>query len=283
MRSNIFREVLRKLLFFFFLFLIYPVTIFSQCLKGRVFSSETSEGLGFVSIGIVGKNIGTVASGDGNFSLIVDRGFDNDSLRFSMIGYYSKTLCIKKLRDIKEENINLVPKSYVLGDVNIVYSKPRKKLIGTPVMKEDLKSGFGSNNLGSEVGLMFTVNKKVRLKDLNINVATCTYDTVTYRLNIYKVVGKEIYENILTEPIYITFTKEETDQVVTSDLSKYSIIIDGSVVVALELYRDLGEGKLLFNTQYFTGYTLHRESCEGAWSQSSGAIGMYLNSNEIRQ
>lgn len=280
MRSEIFWKVTRKLLFF--LFLANPITLFSQCLTGRVLSSETSEGIGFVSIGVVGKNIGTVATKDGNFTLIIDKGFDNDSLRFSMIGYRSKSMCIKKLREAEVGDINLDPKKYVLGDVNIVYSKPRKKLIGTPVLTKELKSGFGSNNLGSEVGLMLTVNKKVRLKDLNINIATCTYDTVTYRLNIYKVIDNEEYTNILTKPVYITFTKDMTDQVLTFDLSKYSIVIEGTVMVALELYKDLGEGKLLFNTRYFKGYTLHRESCEGNWSQSSGAIGMYLNSNEIR-
>lgn len=272
---------MRKLLLF--LTLSYPLTIFSQCLTGRVLSSETSEGIGFVSIGIVGKNIGTVSTKDGNFTINVDKGFDNDSLRFSMVGFCSKSLCIKKLRDTTERDINLDPKSYELGDVNVVYSKPRKKLIGTPVMTQKLKSGFGSNSLGSELGLSLYVNKRVRLKDLNLNIATCTYDSVTYRLNIYKVVDKEKYINILTEPVYITFTKDKIGDVLTFDLSKYSIVIEGNVVVALELYKDLGNGKLLFNTQYFKGYTLHRESCEGTWSQSSGAIGMYLHSNEIRQ
>ena len=141
---------------------------------------------------------------------------------------------------------------------------------------------FGNNELGSEMGIKIDVSKKVRLKDINLNVAICTFDSVTYRLNIYQSDCNKGYENILKEPIYISFTKDKIDKVLSFDLSEYSIIIEGNVLVALELYKELGEGRLLFQTQFFTGSTYHRKTCEGNWSQVPGAIGMYLNSNEIR-
>ncbi|MGB8491750.1 MAG: carboxypeptidase-like regulatory domain-containing protein [Bacteroidales bacterium] len=266
------------------LFLLYcPAGAYSQCYKGNVLSSETNSGIGYASVGIIGSNVGTVCDGDGNFTLNLYETSDSDTLRFSMIGYDPKSICIRQIRKSSSTTIFLDPKSYPLNEVKVVYYKPRKMRLGSPVKTNDLRSGFESNNLGSELGVKINVRKKVRLKDINLNVAKCTYDSVTYRLNIYQAdrMGSG-YKNILTRPIYISFTKDRINDVLSFDLSDYSIIIEGNILIALELYKELGEGKLLFNTQYFTGLTYHRKSSGGSWTQSPGAIGMYLNSNEIR-
>jgi hypothetical protein len=113
-------------------------------------------------------------------------------------------------------------------------------------------------------------------------VAICTFDSVTYRLNIYQSVNQAEYKNILTEPIYISFSRDKINKVLTFDLSKYSIIIEGDVLITLELYKDLGEGKLLFRTEFFTGITYHKKTSEGNWTESPGVIGMYLNGQLIK-
>jgi hypothetical protein len=259
------------------------LVVSGQCQKGRVISSETRAGIGFASVGIIGKNIGTVSDRDGNFILDIDEVYNDDSLRFSMIGYYPKSVKVSqfKLNPLKE--ISLVPLSYALKEVKVVYNKPVRKRLGTPVTDDYVRSGFGYNDLGSELGIKVYAKRKVKLNSINLNVSKCTYDSVTYRVNIYRVSDETGYENILTEPIYVSFTKGEISNVLSFDLSKYSIVVEGNILVALELYKDLGEGKLLFNTQYFTGTTFHRKTSEGIWTASPGAIGMYLNSNEIRQ
>ena len=256
--------------------------ISGQCQKGRILSSETRSGIGFASVGIVGKNVGTVSDGEGNFTLDIDEIYDDDSLRFSMIGYYPKSVKVSQYRQNPQKDIFLIPLSYVLKEVEVVYNKPVKKRLGNPVTDDFVRSGFGSNDLGSELGIVVYAKRKVRLKDINLNVSKCTYDSVTYRVNIYKVSLDTCYENILTKPIYISFTKEDINKPLSFDLSRYSIIVKGNIMVALELYKDLGDGKLLFNTQYFTGSTFHRRTSEGTWTESPGLIGMYLNSNEIR-
>jgi hypothetical protein len=105
---------------------------------------------------------------------------------------------------------------------------------------------------------------------------------VTYRLNIYKSVNQTDYKNILTEPIYISFSKDKINNVITYDLSKYSIVVEGDILIALELYKDLGEGRLLFHTEFFTGSTFHRKTIDGNWSESPGVIGMYLDGHVIK-
>lgn len=270
-------------LLFFILFI--PGLIFSQSQKGKVLSSKTNSGIGFVNVVISGNNIGTVSDARGNFSIILDKIHDNDSLRFSMIGYESKSLLIRQFKDDSTKNIYLNPRSYNLLEVNVVSRKNRKPKairIGTPVTSNLLKSGFTDNNLGSELGIKVRVRGRMKLKDINLNVATCTFDSVTYRLNIYQLENLTEYKNILTEPIYISFSKEQIKDVITYDLGRHFILIEGDVLIALELYKDLGEGRLLFQTEFFTGSTFHRKTIEGEWTESAGVIGMYLNGQVIK-
>ena len=164
----------------------------------------------------------------------------------------------------------------------MIYHKPKEIRLGTPVTTNDLRSGFAYNDLGSELGIKVHVKGQVKLKDINFNVAICTFDSVTYRLNIYQSLNQTEYKNILSKLIYISFSKDKINNAITFDLSKYSIIIEGDVLITLELYKDLGEGKLLFHTEYFTGTTYHKKTSEGKWTEAPGVIGMYLHGQLIR-
>jgi hypothetical protein len=265
----------------FFLLFISGL-VFSQSQRGRVLSSETNSGIGFVDVGIIGKNIGTVTDKAGNFTLTLDNIYNNDSIRFSMIGYEPKSLLAGQFKTDSIKNVYLKPVLYALKEVRVIYHKPRKIILGTEVVSNDLRSGFGSNDLGCELGIKIHVRGQVKLKDINLNVAVCTYDSVTYRLNIYQSDNKIDYKNILTVPIYISFSKDKINNVITFDLWKYSIIVEGNVIIALELYKDLGEGSLLFHTEYFTGYTYHRKAIEGNWIEAPGVIGMYLHGQLVK-
>ena len=282
MKFYITRLSIKAVLLIFVLFSSIPV--YSQSLKGKVLSKSTNAGIGFVNVVIVGKNIGTVSDEDGNFTIEHVNLFDSDSLRFSIIGYESKNLSVLQFKEDSVKKVFLDLKIYKLLEVNVVHKKGRKPkeiIIGTPVVSNDLKSGFENNDLGSELGIKVHVKQPVLLKDLNLNVATCTFDSVTYRLNIYQSVNQIEYKNILTEPIYISFSKDKIMNVITYDLRRYSIIVEGNILIALELYKDLGEGSLLFHTEFFTGFTFHRKTIEGNWTKSPGVIGMYLDGQII--
>ena len=262
-------------LLFFVLFISGPV--FSQSQKGKVLSSETNWAIGYVNIGIIGKNVGTVSDEFGNFTINLDNIYNNDSLRFSIIGYEAKSFLVRNFKENLIKNVYLTPVLYDLKEVKVIYRRTKGIRLGTQVLSNSLKSGFANNNLGSELGIKVNVKNRVELKDINLNVAVCTFDSVTYRLNIYQSVNNTGYKNILTEPIYISFSKDKINNVITFDLTKYSIIIEGNVLIALELYKDLGEGSLLFHTEFFTGYTYHKKTSEGSWIKAPGVIGMYLN------
>lgn len=247
-----------------------------------VLSAATKTGIGYVNVGIVGMNIGTVADQFGNFTLALDSKYSKDSIRFSMIGYESKSFLIGQFKKDSIKTVYLEPRFYDLQEVKVIYHKAKVIRLGNPVTSNNLKSGFANNELGSEMGIKINVRGEVRLLDLNLNIATCTYDSVTYRINIYQSEDGTEYRNILTKPIYISFTKERIDNAVTFDLSEYSIIITGKVLITLELYKDLGGGSLLFHTEFFTGTTYHRKTSQGTWNEALGEIGMYVHGYLIR-
>jgi hypothetical protein len=277
-----FNQHMRNIKTGFILFIFFcPGLVFCQTYKGMVLTDETREGIGFVNVGIIGKNVGTVTDQLGNFVLFIDSRYDNDSLRFSLIGYLPRSYLVRDFREDPVKEILLKRKLYDLNEVTVTYHRAKSIRLGVPVESDQLKSGFSDNELGSEMGIKLETNGKVRLEDINLNVATCTYDSVTYRLNIYQCQDKDKYVNILQKPIYLTFSKDKIKDAITLDLRKYSIIIEGNVLITLELYKDLGEGRLLFRTQFFTGTTYHRKTSEGSWMASPGLIGMYLHGQLI--
>lgn len=265
------------------LFLLFlPHLINGQQVTGRVISAETGAGIAYVNVGIIGRNSGTVTDEKGNFSLVIDKEFDNDSLRFFMIGFEPKALLAGQFRNDPSKVISLHPVIYQLGEVLISSRRTRKTEIGDEVVPNDFRSGFAYNSLGSELGHRVYARHPIKLQDINLNIGVCTYDSVTYRLNIYQKTESGAYKNILTVPIYLSFTKEQTNEPVTFDLNKYSIVIEGDVIIALELFKDLGEGRLLFRTRFLQGSTIHRKASEAEWTEAAGSVGIYLHGLVIR-
>ena len=264
-----------------FLVWFIPGLIFSQTQKGKVLSDEFKTGIGFVNIGVIGRNFGTVADKSGNYTINLTKISDKDSLRFSMIGYDSRSFLVGEFRKDSIRDVYLSQRVYCIPEFTVVYHKPRRVKLGDEVTSDQLRSGFGSNDLGSELAIKVYSRNRVRLEDINLNVSICTFDSVTYRLNIYQSTNNIDYNNILNEPVYLSFTKDKIKNAITFDLTKYSIIVEGDIMIALELYRDLGEGRLLFHTEYFTGTTYHRKSSTGVWSEASGVVGMYLRGVKI--
>ena len=263
-------------------FLAMSQVTFGQSQEYKVISEGTTLGIGYVNIGVIGRNIGTVTDESGRFRLDFAEINDNDSLRFSMIGYESGTYAVSRLKSDPSATVFLRPRTYELPEMKVVYPRGRDILLGTPVVSNALRSGFSDNNLGSELGIKLNVKRRLKLKDINLNVGVCTYDSVTYRLNVYRQSEDDTWANILTKPIYISFTKNDVSKPVTLDLKDYYIFLEGPTIITLELYRELGEGKLLFLTQFFTGTTYHRKTKEGVWTQSPGQIGMYLHGQSFR-
>jgi hypothetical protein len=261
--------------------LLIPGILCSQSKSGRVLSTETQSGISFVSIGIIGKNVGTVSDEYGNFSIKLDKIYDNDSIRFSIIGYETKTFLVHNFKIDTLKTVFLKPILYEIKEVTIKYRRQRIFTIGEEVTSGNLVSGFASNDLGAEMGIKAYLRVPLKLNDINLNVAACTFDSVTYRLNIYELINENEYRKVLQKPVYISFSKHNIKKAITFDLRKYLIDIKGSILITLELYKDLGKGNLLFYTKDSEDIIYHKKTSEGTWTTSFGALGFYLHGQRI--
>jgi hypothetical protein len=95
--------------------LLLPRFLICQTIHGRVLSSKTDSAISYVNIGIVGKNIGTVSDESGKFILKFERIDKDDSLRFSMVGYKSRTVQLSSFRDDTSKTVFLDPVLYNLN------------------------------------------------------------------------------------------------------------------------------------------------------------------------
>ncbi|MCB0514855.1 MAG: carboxypeptidase-like regulatory domain-containing protein [Chitinophagales bacterium] len=249
-------------------------TIWAQDITGMVVNSANEQAIEFVNIGIVGKNIGTVSDENGHFSLFIDAHLDNDSILFSAIGYAPQWIKIADLRRNSDATIRLEEKVYEFSEVVIKPKTFKKKILGITADIKQIAAGFHDNLLGYECGIMIKVKKTAILKQLNINVSSCTYDSVFYRLNIYEDRGEMGFENILKEPIYIKLLKEEVEDEIQIDLRAKNIVVSGNALITLEHIKNLGEGHLDFCAA-FGKKTYFRETSQAKWE--TVPVGISIN------
>ena len=246
-------------------------------ITGSVLDAENNLPVEYVNIGIVGKNIGTVSDKSGQFNLLIETQYLNDSLLFSCIGYESYFV---KISDIKENDIILLKeKSFLLNEVVVVPRIFKEQVFGITAKSGIGVTGFENNNLGYECGLLMKNKKRAKIKSVKVNISSCTYDTIFYRLNIYEIKEKGGFENILTEPIYVIASKEDIlNSSLQVDLAEQNIVVNGNFLVTLEHIRDLGKGGLWFPAT-LKQKTYYRKTSQGKWETVPIGISLSVIAN----
>lgn len=94
--------------FFIILFLLSSnVLLFGQSVSGIVFETTGETPVEFVNIGIVGKNIGTVSDQNGKYTLQINPEYQNDTLRFTCIGFHSYSVKVSDFIGLGNGNVSL--------------------------------------------------------------------------------------------------------------------------------------------------------------------------------
>lgn len=250
--------------FFIIIFLFIYNTILGQTITGILKNAYNQEPIEFANIGIDGENTGTVTDVNGRFNLFVDSKYDNDTMLFSVIGYKPLLIKIADLRKKNENVIFLEEKVYELAEVIIRPKIFKQRTLGVTTKFKNVSAGFKDNLLGYECGILMKVKKRAFIKKVNINISKSSYDTIFYRLNIYKVKGIMDFENILREPIYIKMPQDSVKDEIQVDLQSKNILVEGDFLVTLEHVKDLGDGFLNFCAG-LTDKTYYRKTSQGKW------------------
>jgi hypothetical protein len=257
-------------------FIFLQVSAFGQNYNGLVLNTKDQKPLGFVNIGIVGKNIGTISDENGKYNLVLDNKFNNDTLKFSLISFELFSIKVSDYKLLSNKNIALKEKYYKLNEVVISPKAYKQKTLGYTTNSKVIRAGFERNDLGYECGVLLKIKKSAILETLNLNVVSCTFDTIFYRINLYKVVNRKSFENILTGPIYFKIPKTKIKDKIIIDLLPYNLNVYGDCLVTLEHIKVLGKGSLWFCAS-FPGKTYFRKTSQGEWDSAPVGISFSVN------
>jgi len=257
--------------FFCILFLLCSnVLLFGQPISGVVFETNSKIPVAYVNIGIVGKDIGTVSDQNGKYTLQINPAYYSDTLKFSCIGYHTYSVKVSDFVKKNDANVKLEKKVYNLTSVVIRPKTLKQKVLGITTKSKAIVGCFMDSIHGYEIGVLMKNKNRAFLKEVNLNIAYCTYDTIFYRINIYKAHGNMQFENILTNPIYVKSSKKELKNKVIIDLRPYNISIEGNFLVTFEAVKNLGAGSLCYAAN-LSHKTYVRRASQGTWfTQSVG-------------
>ena len=261
-----------------------------QTVTGKVVDVATGEALVYVNVGVVGQPRGTITDVSGVFVLEITGLSAEASVRFSMIGYMGQNYTVKELSDKNGKTIMLESAPFPLSEVLIKPKKPRK--IGTTNHSLTLCCGWGGDKRGKgyEIGTKMELGvSPVHFKSLHIRIRKLSFDTCILRLHVRKIINELPADELLTQNIYISITKETGW--VEFDLSKYHLVFQEDVSLSLEWISVMGDNKnkhirvnksppapqVLFNcSKNRAGVIYTRWGSEAQWKRSEGAPCFYL-------
>ncbi len=266
---------MRNLCFYFFL--IFSITAHSQTIiKCRVLDSASKAPVEFANAGIVSKAFGTVTNEKGEFSLNVPDSLMNEKIRISILGYKSKNILLKNL--INTPVVYLSESSYNLSEVSVKPKKTKHKILGNETTSKMATCGFTSNKLGCELGVKLNIkHKETQLKKLSFNIVRNVYDSLIFRVNIYKKdADGQPGENLLTKSLFVT--PQTQTGLVEVDLSQLYLFVDDDVFVTIEWIKDYGDTTgLYFSCQLF-GNTWYRQASQDKWNHLSAVgVGLFVD------
>jgi len=229
---------------FLVLFLVISGVLKAQRPFNAVVIDEgTKGGISFASIGIKGKNIGTVANEKGNFELNISRCDEDDSLKISAIGYKTKGFTVSQIRQLGGKIITLEPIAVKLDEVLVSSKKVKRKVLGTSKYSTRNCSAFmgtDGNWKGEEAAIRANneKGKYVYIEDFNFYIIQNKYeDSLTFRLMLYSVNPKNLPgETFLKKPVI--FKTAVKQGIVHVDLKNYNITYNDDFFISLECLMD---------------------------------------------
>ncbi len=257
------------------------VVIAQNIYSGKVINAHTQEPISFVNIGVIGKQVGTVSDSNGEFEISLGQSFDRDSIKISIIGYKGQTLITSEFKS-KFRNGNsliLLEEEFVeLDQIVINQNKLSTKTLGNKTESKMLSGGFGSQQLGSEVGIRIKIKESPTYLDkFNCFISNNRFDSVTFRLNIYQLTDGLPGENILKENILVR-TKIKQGRI-TVDLTEYNIIVKNVFIISLEwleMFGNVENGVIFFSAALLNSSVFLRETSQSEWERKKG-IGVGFN------
>ena len=249
-----------------------PGALPALVLTGKV-CNAAGEGLPYVNLGVLGRNQGTVTRPDGSFRLALKEARTDDTVRVSLVGHQTLNLTLAQLsksatkgslRLTLAEQVQALPEVIVRTEGSVV------RVLGNQTQSRFFSGGFGPNQLGAQIGIPIRARKKPMLVEkVDFHVSYNGYDSLTLRLNVYKLENGVPGPNLLGENVLLSLGKQTGR--FAFDLSQHNIVVREDVLLALELLDGQGtEPRFFLSAGVFNGSTYYRRASQGTWRQAKG-------------
>lgn len=227
------------------LFLFVTANYFAQTkVSGVINDIATEKGIPFVSIGIIGKPIGTLSNEDGNFDFRLSPDLKKDSVKISAIGYKAQVFLVSDFIKEPRKIIALELLPLELEEVVIKSNKIKYAYLGTTKYTKNNCSGFvknTSNWKGSEAAILAgnKIGRTVFLESFSFYIIQNKYtDSLQFRLMFYEASAKKYprYKTFLRKPVIFKVGTKQGEFIL--DLKQYNIHTSKDFFVSLECLMD---------------------------------------------
>ena len=247
--------------------------------EGKIIQGMNGEPLSYVSIGIVGKNLGTLSNREGTFKLKLPNSLLNDTMRVSIVGFETQNFTVSEFIDKVKADYNIAMKEskIMIEEIFIVDSKMKRKVFGNQTQVQWFSAGFGTDTLGNEMALKIkSKSKSTVLKTFNLSIVINEYDLVRFRINFYDIKRGKPGKLINKQNIIIETTIK--NGLLSFDLTPYNIVMDESFFLSIEWLEDYGEQKeLKFSAKYPAKSMYYRSASHGSWRKITSMFGIGMN------
>lgn len=262
---------------FTFLFLLGsslpPAVAQGLLLTGDLQDQRTHRPVPFVSLGVKGKNVGTVADENGHFSLRIPATLASDSLTISAIGYLAQVFAVAQLVAMQQHTFRLIEKATALQEVVVRARAAKTRRIGTTTHNPLLWGSAQQKETHDMVEFAKFIplaNTPSQLRQAHIFLRRPTVDTVTFRLNFYRAGPDRPAERLVERTILVRTAIH--NGWLTIDLAPYALTLHTDFYLGFEFLPDkqLPVPAFSYGAQ-FGGAALVRTSSLGTWKRESGA------------
>ena len=186
--------------------------IFSSCFaygqkvfRGHIMDEETMHPISYASVGVMGKEIGSISDSSGTFKVTLPNQVkESDTILITSVGYHSLKVAVKEAT--MKSMFQLKAIEGVLPSV-MVYDLKKSGRMGDDTVNYSFYRGWYEYRTGGEIGRVINVlHKKYKLNRIVFQVDN-KCDTCWLRLRVRKVAHFEPAEDLLQQSVIIPITK----------------------------------------------------------------------------
>jgi len=219
------------------LILIFPFAGQAQyTISGRIVDMQTDKPVPFVNVSVEGLDRGTVSDEYGYFKLVLDK--RERTVTLSAVAYETESFRAADLAF--GSRVRFTPKIYELDVVEIKAPRLSDELVilGRRNKRRGHSVGFGSRQLGTEIGSGIRVKEKYYIESAHFVLNHASGDSLLFRLNLYDFSEGVPGSKLINRDIIIR--TNQSRGTIDVDLTAHNLIVSDDIFMALEWIKDDG-------------------------------------------